>query len=78
MYGNPIEELNSNRQKGKDIKANSISVSIESRLETFPGKVFKKKLLGNMLVGALKTLCSKLLKTEVLAIKLSFLSEGET
>jgi len=31
-----------------------------------------------MLVGALKTLCSKLLKTEVLSIKLSFLSDGET
>ena len=28
MYGNPIEELNSDKQKGKDIKANSISITI--------------------------------------------------
>jgi arsenate reductase-like glutaredoxin family protein len=77
-YGNPIEELNNIKQKGKNIKANSISVKIQSKLPKYMDKVYRKKLLGNMLVGAVKTLCSKLFLTGVLSLKLSFVAIDET
>lgn len=44
MYGDPIEELNNSKQKDKNIKSNSIQVTIVSRFED--NKEFKKKLLS--------------------------------
>ena len=46
IYGSPIEELNNNKQKGKDIKSNSIQVTIVSMIEESKEKSFKKKLLS--------------------------------
>ena len=76
-FGNPIEEINSTKQKGKDLKSNSMKVTILSSMPNTQGKTLNKKLLANMTVGQLKTLCSKLLKEEMLAFKLSFKQEEE-
>jgi len=46
IYGNPIEELNNSKQKGKEIKSNAIQVSIVSRLPGHEGMEFQKKLLS--------------------------------
>lgn len=75
IYGSPIDELNSVKQKGKSIKSNAMKVQIVSKLPDSEGKTLKKKLLEKMTVGQLKHLVCKLFKVDILDFTLNFKQE---
>jgi len=71
MYGSPLELVNI-KKEATNIASTSGSMQIISRMEASEGKVYSKKLLFSMTVTALKAMCSKLFKIDVLSVYLEY------
>lgn len=65
IYGNPLDTVNL-KQEGTNIASTSAKIKLVSKTSATEGKVLEKKLLLSMTVNALKAMCSKLFKLEVL------------
>jgi len=74
-FGNPLEMVSAQKE-GTNINNSSAKVSLVSECQATLGKVLSKKLLTSMTVAMLKSLCSKLFKTEALSIQLVYIEEG--
>mmetsp|Transcript_13288 Transcript_13288/g.22550 ORF Transcript_13288/g.22550 Transcript_13288/m.22550 type:complete len:149 (+) Transcript_13288:1336-1782(+) len=77
LYGSPIDLVNL-KSEGKNISQTSAQIELESFLEGSKGKVLKKKLLLSMTVNALKAMCSKLFKANMLEIHLEYRGPEDT
>jgi hypothetical protein len=64
-YGDPFEMVNV-KSEATNITSTSAKVELVSEGAATAGKTLKKKILKSMTVGALKSMCSKLFKIEVI------------
>ena len=64
-YGSPLELVNL-KNEGKNIAQTSAKIELVSFVPKTEGKTLTKKLLLSMTVTALKAMCSKLFKVDVL------------
>lgn len=74
-FGSPLETV-SIQKEGTNIQNSTAQVELISHIPETMGKVLKKKLLLTMTVAAVKAICSKLFKTEVLKITLYYQEDG--
>ena len=75
-YGSPLELINL-KKEANNIASTAAKIEIVSEIEG-KEKSFKKKLLLNMTVTAIKAMCSKLFKMDVLTIKLYYRGPEDT
>jgi len=71
MYGSPLDMVNI-KKEATNIAATVAAMELISHMPATLDKVFKKKLLLTMTVTALKAMCSKLYKEDVLNINLEY------
>lgn len=64
-YGNPFEMINLKQEKS-NITSSSAKITFISEGSATKGKTLNKKILLTMTVAALKSMCSKLFKIEVI------------
>lgn len=74
-FGNPFELIDLKIEKS-NISAVSAKVTLVSEGSATNGKTMSKKLLLSMTVAALKSMCSKLFKIEVIHQQLFYSEEG--
>jgi len=67
MYGSPLHMVNV-KKEATNIAATAAAMELISHLPATEGKVFNKKLLLTMTVTALKAMCSKLFKEDLLKL----------
>ena len=65
LYGSPIDLVNLKKEV-KNISGGSAKVEFHSECAATNGKTLTKKVLLSMSVSALKAMCSKLFKVEVI------------
>ena len=66
------------KAEGKNIAQTSAKLELESFLEKTKGKFLKKKLLLSMTVNALKSMCAKVFKGDVLEMHLEYRGPEDT
>ena len=71
MYGSPLDMVNI-KKEATNIAATAAKMELISYLPKTEGKVLEKKLLLTMTVTALKAMCSKMFKEDVLNISLEY------
>ncbi|CDW74583.1 UNKNOWN [Stylonychia lemnae] len=75
IYGNPIDMV-SLKQDAKNIASTSAKIKLISQCTSTNGKTLEKKLITSMTVGALKAMCAKLFKIEVIRQSLIYKEES--
>jgi len=74
IHGNPMDMV-SFKKEGTNIASTSAKIKLISDCPKSKGKILNKKLLTSMTVGDLKSMCSKLFKTEIIRQKLIYKEE---
>ena len=74
-FGNPFEMISLKIEKS-NMNSTSAKVTLISEGSKTNGKTLSKKLLLTMTVAALKSMCSKLFKIEVIHQQLFYIEEG--
>lgn len=77
MYGSPLHLVNV-KKEATSIAATAAKMELISHIPASDGKVFSKKLLLTMTVTALKAMCSKLFKEDVLNLRLEYRGPEDT
>jgi hypothetical protein len=77
IYGSPVDLVNL-KQEVKSISGGAAKIELISECSATNGKTMSKKLLLSMSVSALKAMCSKLFKVEVINQKLSYRAVDDT
>jgi hypothetical protein len=75
IHGSPLEMVNL-KQEGTNIASTSAKIKLVSKSGPTTGKMLEKKLLLSMTVSALKAMCSKFFKIEVIQQKLTYNEVG--
>ena len=74
-FGSPLDMV-STLKEASNIASTSAKVTLISEAAATAGKTLSKKLLLSMPVSALKAMCSKLFKVEVLSQVLVYIEDG--